>query len=120
MPFSVTLGPDEIWVMGDNRNISLDSRYWQGNILKQDIVGRVYMIAHGASFTLTSTPSTFIADGLAPSGGRVTWPLVCGAIAGAALIVVILLGIFGIIRSSIRGRRQRGMYRQAVPPGPVP
>jgi signal peptidase I len=38
----ITLGEDEYFVMGDNRNISMDSRMGKvGNVLKKDIGGRV-------------------------------------------------------------------------------
>ncbi|HSZ38673.1 MAG TPA: signal peptidase I [Trebonia sp.] len=105
--FSVTLGPGEVWVMGDHRSISLDSRYWRGSVLKQDIVGRVYLVAHGASFTRVATPGTFVADGLALAGGRVTWPLVCAIVAGLALVLLIVLGIVSLILRAVRGRRWR-------------
>ena len=118
--FSVTLGPGEVWVMGDHRAISLDSRYWGSSVLKSEIVGRVYMIAHGSSFTLVSTPRTFTADGLAPVGGRITWPLVCVTVAAAALVVLILLGIIGLIARIAGGRRRRRRYREAAPSSPLP
>jgi signal peptidase I len=37
-----TLPPNCYWVMGDNRTVSEDSRYF-GCILKKDIVGRVFI-----------------------------------------------------------------------------
>ena len=40
----VTLGEDEYFVMGDNRNYSFDSRYEEvGNINKKDIIGKTWL-----------------------------------------------------------------------------
>jgi len=40
----ITLGPDEYFVMGDNRNNSADSRVAEvGNIKKEDIIGRAWV-----------------------------------------------------------------------------
>lgn len=41
----ITLGENEYFLMGDNRNNSLDSRSW-GPVQKEDVVGRVYIRAY--------------------------------------------------------------------------
>jgi signal peptidase I len=63
--FTVTLSAGEVWVLGDDRVDSLDSREY-GPIAEADIVGRVAAVRRGISFTSERTPRAFIAAGLAP------------------------------------------------------
>ena len=39
----VHLGPDQLWVMGDNRNDSNDSRYW-GPLDRSRVIGKASLI----------------------------------------------------------------------------
>ena len=41
--FSRELGPDEYWMMGDNRDMSCDSRRW-GPVLRENLVGPVFFV----------------------------------------------------------------------------
>jgi signal peptidase I len=114
--FSVTVGKGEIWVMGDHRNISVDSRKW-GPVPLRGVVGRVILVAHGSSFATVRTPLTFVAKGLAPVDTRLGLYLGLAIAAAASLVALLLLAIFGITRFVIR--RRRGT-RGAPPTGPGP
>jgi signal peptidase I len=107
--FSVTLGPGQLWVLGDHRSVAIDSRMW-GPVPDADVVGRVAMVQAG-SFHLVRTPATFVADGLAPPDGRTpgfVWPLGLGTLATLVLLVLIVLGIIRTLIRRIRRPRSRG------------
>jgi signal peptidase I len=114
--FSFTVGKGEIWVMGDHRNISVDSRKW-GPVPLRGVVGRVILVAHGSSFATVRTPLTFVADGLAPMDTRLGLYVGLAIAAAASLAVLLLLAVFGIARFAIRRRRRN---RGAPPAGPGP
>ncbi len=114
--FSFTVGKGEIWVMGDHRNISVDSRKW-GPVPLSGVVGRVILVVHGSSFATVRTPLTFVADGLAPMDTRLGLYVGLAIAAAASLVLLLLLAVFGIVRFVIR-RRHRN--HGAPPAGPRP
>jgi signal peptidase I len=110
--FSVTLRPGEIWVMGDHRSISADSREW-GQVAESGVVGRVILIHSGSSTTAPRTPQTYVASGLAPVDKRYEFWLLLAVVAVASVALIVILAIFGTIRFAVRRRRNR---RLAEPP----
>jgi signal peptidase I len=114
--FSATVRKGEIWVMGDHRNISVDSRRW-GQVPLRGVVGRVILVVHGSSFATVRTPLAFAAKGLAPVDTRLGMYIRLAIAAAASLILLLLLAIFGITRFAIRRRRRN---RRAPPAGPGP
>lgn len=67
MPFSVTVPPGSLWVMGDNRDHSEDSRYHQGNpgggaVPESNVVGVAFVVVWPADrWTLLHNPSATFA-----------------------------------------------------------
>lgn len=102
--FSVTLKPGQMWVMGDNRDISLDSRSW-GPVPASGITGRVVEdVSEGRTLR---TPQTFVTGGLAPADHRAAPDAGPIALAGAGLLAMVVLAVFGIIRFFVRRNRSR-------------
>jgi signal peptidase I len=99
-PFSVTLGAGQLWVLGDHRSIAVDSRIW-GPVPEGDVAGRV------EEFPQVQTPQTFVAEGLAPPDGRTPTVLIPLALGTLAVLALLALTVFGLIRTVIRRRRQR-------------
>jgi signal peptidase I len=110
--FSVTLRPGQIWVMGDHRSISLDSREW-GPVPESGVIGRVILVHGGSSTTAPRTPQTYVADGLAPQDKRYRLWVILALVAAASVALIVILTIFGTIRFVTRHRRLR---RMAQPP----
>lgn len=102
--FSARLRRGQIWVMGDHRNISVDSRTW-GPVPASGVVGQVIFAGHGASLRSLRTPQTFVSDGLAPADTRADYYAWLAFAAVASLAVLLVLAITGAIRLAIRRRR---------------
>jgi signal peptidase I len=105
-PFSVTLGAGQLWVLGDHRSIAADSRVW-GPVPEGDVAGRVEEVRHSGSFSQVQTPQTFVAEGLAPPDGRTTTVLIPLALGSLAVLALLALTVFGLIRTVVRRRRRR-------------
>ncbi len=73
MAFDITVPPDSLWVMGDNRDHSEDSRYHQGNpgggsIPMANVVGVAFVIVWPADrWTILRNPGATFADVPNPS-----------------------------------------------------
>jgi signal peptidase I len=115
--FSVTLGRGQIWVMGDHRNISVDSRKW-GPVPVSGVVGRVVFVGRGSDYFALRTPQAFVSDGLAPADTRPDLYLRLAFLAAASVAALLLLTVVGITRFMIRrrGARRAAAARPLVEP----
>jgi signal peptidase I len=100
-PFSVVVPPGRLWVMGDNRDNSADSRAHQGDpgggfIPTHDVVGKVFVVVWPPRhWALIPRPSTFDNPALDNAAALIT----VGVPSGLALVVVLPL---------LRRARRRG------------
>jgi signal peptidase I len=98
-PFSTTVPAGDLWVMGDHRDDSSDSRV-SGPVPVKDVIGRAFVVIWPISDWKTlPIPSTFKQAGLSAEGSPAT-PIVGGA-----------LGVLPI--AGLRGRRRRRKRRAA-------
>jgi signal peptidase I len=72
--FNIIVPPGRLWVMGDNRAVSDDSRLRQsdpghGTITESSVIGRAFMIVWPPSrWRILPIPSTFLQPGIVKSG----------------------------------------------------
>jgi signal peptidase I len=109
--FSVTLGPGQTWMLGDNRNVSYDSRDY-GPIRQSAITGRVVAVVRNFSAATVRTPQTFVASGLAPPDKRLSPLVLVSVLISAGIVALLVLAIVGIIRFAIRRSRARRNLRE--------
>jgi signal peptidase I len=115
--FSVSLGPGQIWVMGDSRTISVDSRKW-GPVPISGVVGRVVLVNHGVSFTALHTPRTYVTEGLAPADTRSDAYLVLGLLIACSIVALLVLALAGV--ASLMIGHRRATRAPATVPAPAP
>ena len=101
--FSVTLKSGQLWVLGDNRADSMDSRAW-GPVPLADVVGPVLAVLHDGSYASIRTPPAYVTDGLAPPDTRTPLFVTLFAVSGVSLLVLLILLVVGIVRMIIRRR----------------
>ncbi|WP_443609198.1 signal peptidase I [Actinacidiphila acididurans] len=114
-PFKVTVPKGRIWVMGDHRQDSLDSRYHMtlpggGTVADSDVVGRAIVVAWPINrWTALSIPGTFSQPGINAAGTAA--PAAVG-LAGAVPLVLIR-------RRRLLKRLDAGALQSAVPAEPA-
>jgi signal peptidase I len=113
--FSATLGPGQTWMLGDNRNVSYDSRGY-GPVPQSAITGRVVAVIRNLRAATVRTPQTFVADGLAPPDRRLSSLVLVSVLISAGIAGLLILAIVGIIRFAIR----RSRAKRDRPPGYAP
>ena len=82
--FSIIVPPGQLWVMGDNRYVSYDSRLHQGDpgggaIPENQVVGRAFLIVWPASrWRVLPIPETFLQPGIAAPKAAAAGPGIAG------------------------------------------
>jgi signal peptidase I len=106
--FTRTIGPGQVWVMGDNRLVSADSREW-GQQPMSAIAGRVLMVSRPGGWSRLRTPPGYITAGLAPADARVPVPFIMAGFTALAILALIVQATIAVIAWAVRRRRERRM-----------
>lgn len=116
IPFRITVPAGKLWLMGDHRSLSLDSRA-KGPLAVQ-VAGRVILVWRSRHVIFLHTPRTFIVDGLAPASSPVPAAFIGVWVFILAFVLLVALIIFGIVRYAMRVQsRSSQPYPADFPPG---
>jgi signal peptidase I len=130
--FSITVPSGRLWVMGDHRNVSYDSRGHQadpgnGTIPENKVVGRAFVIVAPVSrWRVLSIPATFEqprltqAAGTAGPAGPAALPVLSARVAAAVPLGSGLLGAVPLTWLQVRLRRRLGRSLRGSRPPPRP
>ena len=95
---------NDLWLLGDHRGIARDSRT-EGPLAVQ-VIGRVFLVLRSGRAISVNTPGTFVSAGLAPASSRLVPAQIGAGGAALALILLVILAVFGTIRWAIRRSRR--------------